>query len=189
MKPELLQKMNDELKKVVTKIKGKDYVEIKDRVAVFRKHLPSWAIRTTYKFINDTSVVFKAVIIDENEFVIATGTAYEKQDSSHNVNNVSFVENCETSAVGRALGLLGIGIQTAIASADEIRKSETASEAEDYHVYKDKSTLIKAIKSCTRTSQIAYLLKKNPKLFEDIEVQGAAEDQKDLIVDQGGEIK
>ena len=37
-----------------------------------------------------------------------------------NINKTSYVENCETSAVGRALAMLGIGIDTSIASANEV---------------------------------------------------------------------
>ena len=36
------------------------------------------------------------------------------------VNSTSYVENCETSAIGRAIGFLGIGATTSIASADEV---------------------------------------------------------------------
>ena len=41
---------------------------------------------------------------------------------SSNINKTSYVENCETSAVGRALAMLGIGIDTSIASANEVKK-------------------------------------------------------------------
>ena len=50
---------------------------------------------------------------------IAQGMAQEDKSSSR-INQTSFVENCETSAVGRALGFLGIGIETSIATADEV---------------------------------------------------------------------
>jgi hypothetical protein len=36
------------------------------------------------------------------------------------INKTSYIENCETSAWGRALGNLGYGIQTSIASAEEV---------------------------------------------------------------------
>jgi hypothetical protein len=58
------------------------------------------------------------------------GHAHEERASSH-INKTSYVENCETSAVGRALAMMGIGIDTSIASANEvteaIAKQETAS--------------------------------------------------------------
>ncbi|MCX7002298.1 MAG: hypothetical protein NTV22_03380 [bacterium] len=63
-------------------------------------------------------VLMQAVVKDESGRVIATGHAFEKQGSNY-VNRTSYIENCETSAVGRALGILGIGVDTAIASAEE----------------------------------------------------------------------
>ena len=54
-----------------------------------------------------------------NGNVLATGHASEKDGSSF-INKTSALENAETSAVGRALGILGIGIDTSIASAEEV---------------------------------------------------------------------
>jgi ribose 1,5-bisphosphokinase PhnN len=48
--------------------------------------------------------------------------AHEVKGSSH-INNGSHIENAETSSVGRALGFLGIGIDTSIASADEVQNA------------------------------------------------------------------
>ena len=58
---------------------------------------------------------------DEGD-VIAQGHAHEVRGSS-NINKTSYVENCETSAVGRALAMLGIGIDTSIASANEMEEA------------------------------------------------------------------
>jgi len=51
--------------------------------------------------------------------ILAVGHAYEKEGSTF-INKTSYIENCETSAVGRALGMLGIGIDTSIATAEEV---------------------------------------------------------------------
>jgi len=51
--------------------------------------------------------------------VMAQGLAQEDRSSSY-INKTSFVENAETSAWGRALANLGIGIETSIASAQEV---------------------------------------------------------------------
>lgn len=63
--------------------------------------------------------VFKAIVNDNEGKNLATGTAYEKEGSSF-INKTSYIENCETSAVGRALGIAGFGIDTSIASAEEV---------------------------------------------------------------------
>ena len=61
--------------------------------------------------------------------IVATGHAQEDKASS-NINKTSYVENCETSAVGRALGFLGIGIETSIATADEVAMAIAKQEAQ-----------------------------------------------------------
>ena len=74
-----------------------------------------------------------AEIADENGLIISDGYAYEKQ-SWGGVNTFKYIENCQTSAVGRAIGMLGIGIDTAIASADEM---ETVTSIDESKVLKE----------------------------------------------------
>ena len=100
-------------------VKGKEYVEVNQRIKAFRSICPGGSI-TTEMLSNDNGVcVFRATVCDENMQILGTGTAYEKETSSF-INKTSYIENCETSAVGRALGFLGIGIDTSIASAEEV---------------------------------------------------------------------
>ena len=54
--------------------------------------------------------------------VLGTGMAYEREGSS-NINKTSYIENCETSAIGRALGMAGLGINTAVASSEEVQNA------------------------------------------------------------------
>lgn len=99
-------------------IKGKDYIPVNERIKEFWRRYPEGNIITTL-ISNDNGVcVFKAEIYADGE-IKATGHAYEKETSSF-INKTSYIENCETSAVGRALGILGIGIDTSIASAEEV---------------------------------------------------------------------
>lgn len=100
-------------------IKGKEYVEVNERVKYFVREYAGWSIETELLSNVDGICVFKATIKDENGRIMATGHAYEKESSSF-INKTSYIENCETSAVGRALGFLGIGIDTSIASSDEV---------------------------------------------------------------------
>ena len=104
---------------------GKNYVMVGQRVMAFRKLFPEGFIRTELVSIEDGVCVMKAVVgcyIDNNhnEIIFSTGWAYEKEQSSY-INKTSYIENCETSAVGRALGFLGLGIEGgAICSAEEL---------------------------------------------------------------------
>jgi len=103
-------------------IKGKEYVEVNERVIYFRENFKDWALTTEILELDDTRCVMKASIFDKNDRLIATGTAYEKESSSF-INKTSFIENCETSAWGRALANLGIGIDNSIASDLEVKNA------------------------------------------------------------------
>ena len=98
---------------------NKHYVLVTSRVQAFRKICPSGTIDTSIEHIDDERVIMNAKISDEKGHLLASGTAEEVKGSSQ-INNTSYVENCETSAVGRALGMLGIGSEENMASAEEM---------------------------------------------------------------------
>ena len=112
-----IQKANETIK--TTDIKGKDYAEVNQRIKAFRMVYPNGAIETEMLSNENGICIFKATIRNEDGDVIATGTAYEKENSTF-INKTSYIENCETSAVGRALGMCGFGIDTSVASAEEV---------------------------------------------------------------------
>lgn len=100
-------------------IKGKEYVPVNERIIAFRKEHPDWSIQTSIYELKDNFVLMQTLVSDQEGKVKATAFAYEREDSSF-INKTSFIENCETSAVGRALGFLGIGVDTSIASYEEV---------------------------------------------------------------------
>ena len=100
-------------------IKGKDYVMVNERIKFFRDNYENWSLSSEIIQLDENSCVIKATVCDANGMVKATGFAQEDRTSSM-INKTSFVENCETSAWGRALGNLGIGIESSIASAEEV---------------------------------------------------------------------
>jgi hypothetical protein len=100
-------------------IQGKDYVPVHERLMEFWKTNSSWSIWTEILESPQGMIRFRASIFDEHGILRATGHAEEQQDSTF-INKTSYVENCETSAIGRALGLLGIGIDTSLASFEEM---------------------------------------------------------------------
>ena len=119
MKFEDLQKANATIKTL--DVKGKDYAEVNQRIKAFRMLYPEGTIETTMLSNENGVCVFKA-IIKINDLILGTGTAYEKENSTF-INKTSYIENCETSAVGRALAMCGIGIDTSIASAEEVQNA------------------------------------------------------------------
>lgn len=113
---EELSKVNADIK--TTNIKGKEYAEVPERVTAFRKVCPNGAIETEFT-LNGNMCICKATVKDEDGKILANGIAYEKEGSNY-INKTSYIENAETSAVGRALGFAGFGIAASIASADEV---------------------------------------------------------------------
>ena len=107
-----------------TNIRGKKYVEVNERIKYFRQEeqYKNWTIATDFTVLDSETCVCKATVADTSGRVVATGHAHEERSSS-NINKTSFVENCETSAIGRALSMLGIGIDTSIASANEVTEA------------------------------------------------------------------
>ena len=104
-----------------TNIRGKQYVEVNERIKFFRQEdeYKNWTISTEFTALDSEMCVCKCIIADKDQRVIATGHAHEERSGSH-INKTSYVENCETSAIGRALAMMGIGIDTSIASANEV---------------------------------------------------------------------
>lgn len=119
-----IEKANKQLK--LTPIKGKDYAEVNQRIKAFRMIYPDGFIKTEIAKYEDELIIMRATVgfYDNNmlPIIIGTGTAYEIKGSTR-INSTSFIENCETSAVGRALGMAGFGIDTAIASAEELNNA------------------------------------------------------------------
>lgn len=101
------------------KIKGKEYVTVNERLKEFRNTYAGYSIQTDIVELGQDYCTIKASIIDENGVIRSTGYAREVVAKSP-INKFAFVENCETSAIGRALGNFGIGIDTAVCSADEL---------------------------------------------------------------------
>lgn len=107
-------------------VKGKDYVPVSERL----KYLAAnciYSINTDYEFFPEQKMwVVKATlsITNGNQVLTFTGLAQEVESGNYkDVNHTSALENAETSAVGRACAMAGIGIDGGIASADEVVKA------------------------------------------------------------------
>lgn len=125
---EQLVKTNENMPKVP--IKGKDYAQVNERVKAFRQLCPNGTITTEIIEMANGVVTMKATVMDENGKVLGTGLAQEKETSSF-INKTSYIENCETSAVGRALGFVGIGVDGSMCSAEELVNAITNQESDN----------------------------------------------------------
>jgi hypothetical protein len=85
-----------------------DYAPVEERIALFYADHELGRILTAVERLEPPLVVFRAEVyrdaLDERPW--ATGYAYEKEGEGH-VNRTSYIENCETSAIGRALANAG----------------------------------------------------------------------------------
>lgn len=126
----------------MTRIGKKDYAEVNQRIKAFRMVYPEGFIISEIDQLVDGLCVFRARVgvyesfADGKERVLGTGTAYEKEGSSQ-INRTSYIENCETSAVGRALGMAGFGIDTSVASAEEVENAIHQQEQGDVTITRD----------------------------------------------------
>ena len=100
------------------KIHNNDYSTVSHRIGIFRRNLGTAAtISTSIVFHDDKKVIVKAEIFIDGK-LISTGLAEELRSASR-INQTSALENAETSAVGRALAMLGL-TNDRIASAEEV---------------------------------------------------------------------
>ena len=104
-------------------IHGKPYVMVKDRIIKFHEDYPNGSIETELIEMTDR-FIFKAKVTPDVESPqrYFTGHAEEVIGSSQ-INNTSALENCETSAIGRSLGAVSIGIEESFASGDEVNNA------------------------------------------------------------------
>ena len=135
-----VQKVNERIHRIP--VKGKHYAEVNTRVMAFWECFPDGSIDTDIVHLEEGMVVVKATVRIDG-VIVSTGLAYEREWSSY-INKTSFIENCETSAVGRALGFLGIGAQEGIPTKEEM---ENAIEQQERLETKIKKTEAKAIAS------------------------------------------
>ncbi len=138
--------------KGVVPIHGKEYKTVALRIQQFREKYPGHTILTELVEANDVLVVFKATISWEG-VVISTGYAEEVRTAS-NINRTSALENCETSAVGRALAFFGLA-GSEIASADEVVNAIN----EQKEISKERDCLIAHNEAWRNNSGSIYFIK------------------------------
>lgn len=115
-------------------IKGKAYVLVKDRILAFNEFYKNGSIESKLVSpIDSQTIIVKAVVTPDVTNPSRRFVAYSQAVIGQGmVNTTSALENAETSAIGRALGFMGIGVIESIASADEIVKAENATSKTKY---------------------------------------------------------
>ena len=119
------------LKDVAVDIKGKKYVLVADRILYFNEKYENGMITTSYIEDNDR-ITFHAVVTPDASLPERRFTGHSQATWGDGyINKTSALENAETSAVGRALAMMGIGVIESIASVDEIKKAQNTEKAID----------------------------------------------------------
>lgn len=158
-------------------VKGKNYAMVPARVQAFRMMCPDGYIGTEIVDMHDGVVTMQATVKDENGKVLATGYAQEKETSSY-INKTSYIENCETSAVGRALGMLGLGSDEQMASAEELCNAITQQTEQ-----KPKSQIDEDAKFAAQAFATINKVYKSPEKLKSIAEHYGKEKVTDLSVD------
>ena len=140
-----------------TPIKGKEYAGVPQRIKAFRSLYPNGTIETEMLSNDDGVCIFRASVRDESGELLGTGTAFEERGSSF-INKTSYIENCETSAVGRALSMCGLGIDVSIASFEEVANAmENQNEEKPKSAEPSKADIIEDADN--RAKALAYINK------------------------------
>ncbi|MDA7480969.1 hypothetical protein N9A07_00640 [Candidatus Pelagibacter ubique] len=165
IKDKLVQAVNEFKKSLdgqTIPIHGKSYATVALRIAVARRVLgTALNIVTKIVSIDKETVVMQSDIYVDGQHV-STGHAEEKRTASK-INQTSALENCETSATGRALAFLGF-ISDGIASAEEV---STAIMQQDKKI----QTALKELEAVSHKGSYQEWLSKNKAMLGDLKIK------------------
>lgn len=161
-------------------IKGKEYVPVNERLKYFRENYKSYKLLSELVSNVNGVCVFKATVLNDKNEPVANGYSQEKEDDTRSVvNKTSYIENSETSAWGRALGNFGIGIDSSVASADEVANAIKQQEETKPKQFADQSVLEK-IKKCESVFELEEIWNKLPETEKTV-YKGKVKDRKEYL--------
>ena len=157
------------LKDKAIQIKGKDYVKVESRITYFNENYKEGNIKTRLISTQESDmVIVKAKVTPDHKYPDHFFTGYSQakwSDTTSFVNKSSALENAETSAVGRALAMMGIGVIDEVRSADEMNKSSYSEPSNMYQINEIKA-LIEKLGVGERVEE--FLTKAKVKKIEDL---------------------
>jgi len=125
----------ERVSKKTGKVSTTNYVQVNERIKYFRSSpdFKGFSLEVGIEKMElgtekSDFCLMVALVKDPSGKVISMGRALEFQSTSL-INSTNFIENCETSAVGRALGFLGIGVDSSIATYEEVKNAMEKQEA------------------------------------------------------------
>ena len=103
-----------------------DYEPVEVRLEKFIKDYPAFRISTELEVVEATRYIVKAYLFKDAKDSVAWATGYaEETVTNRGVNQTSALENCETSAIGRALANAGYAPKGKRPSREEMTKVVT----------------------------------------------------------------
>lgn len=147
-------------------IKGKQYVLVSDRVIYFNENYPEGSIHTALISQPESpNIIVRAVVIPDVAKPNRIFSGYSQATVGDGyINKTSALENAETSAVGRALGFMGIGVIESIASADEVNKA-TGSEGNNTVNPKKVLEYAELLKNASSVDELNGIAKNIPAVY------------------------
>ena len=138
-----IEKVNSEIQMI--DLKGKAYAMVPERVTAFRKLYPEGFIKTEIVTATEMNALMKSAVgyYKEDGSAVILGTGYAQETKGKGiVNGTSYIENCETSAVGRALGFMSLGLNGGgICSAEELVNAVVAKKQIEEDFQKEKKQI------------------------------------------------
>jgi len=137
-----------------------DYVEVKDRIRILYELFPQARIETDYHLTAEPDdkpkVIVRALVYrkPEDEKPAGHGTSWLYLPGSTPYTRGSEIENAETSAVGRAIGMLGILIVGGMASKQEIQNKQDSNGTAERRTTHADGLIGKAIAQGTQDFQL-----------------------------------
>lgn len=169
-----------ESKDGIVSIHGNDYETVALRVTKFRAANPNWTIKT--KVVNNSQhVLIRASIHDDEGRLISTGHA-EEDRTTGSINATSALENCETSAVGRALAFYDLP-GTFLRSADEMSDAVRAQSAKSIEKFYGEWMMI------IRTPEMLQMIMDVKDRLADGDFAAVAEIVQDMTEEQQGALR
>jgi len=102
-----------------------NYETVETRLARFWEQFPEGRVETTLMNYDGESCIVRSVIWKHRDDANPTATGYAHEiHTERGVNMTSFIENCETSSLGRVLSNMGLAKQGARPSREEMEKVE-----------------------------------------------------------------
>jgi len=148
-------------------IKGNQYVLVSDRIKYFNDNFPNGSIHNELISFTDNTYIIKSTVIPDMSKPDRYFTGHSQAKIGQGtVNTTAALENAETSACGRALAMMGIGVIDSIASVDEMNKAASNDKiVDDYPQTYTQSTVSTPTGTCPKCGAPMARSKSTGKLY------------------------